>query len=98
MFELGGKCQATRQVLRAHAVESMWDLEIAKLETSLNLTQAFIDAYAWQEKWELAKQNLQQAEEALGCVHEKIKQGKLPPLEKNKQDIRCYRKEPLQLK
>lgn len=90
VFELGGKCQATRQMLRAHTIESMWDLEIAKLETAHILTEAFLEAYLYQEKWNLTQQHLQLAEESLSCIQEKISQGKLPPIEKNKHDLKCF--------
>jgi cobalt-zinc-cadmium efflux system outer membrane protein len=93
VFELGGKCSASRQVLQAHTIGSMWDLESSKLDLALDLTLAFIDAYSWQEKWKLAQQDLHLAEQSRECVHEKINHGKASPLEKYKSDISCLQKQ-----
>lgn len=92
LFPLGGKMSASRQVLKANTIDSMWDLESSKLNLILDLTHAFIEAYSWQEKWKLAQQNLCLSEQSRECMNEKIHHGKASPMEKNKSEIKCLQK------
>ncbi len=92
-IELGGKCCAEREVQRMSTIEAMWDLESQKLDLTMGLADAFIEASLWQEKARLAEQQLQLARQMQECVQEKVQHGKLSPLKKSKSLIDCRQKQ-----
>ena len=84
LIELGGK-RARR--LRAAGLErdlAGWDYEAKRLEVLTEATKAFVDVLAAQERLALTEDIVRLSEQVLNAALERIKAGKVPPVEATK--------------
>ena len=84
LIELGGK-RAKR--LRAAGLErhiAGWDYEAKRLDVLTEATKAFVDVLAAQERLALMEDMVRLSEQVLNAAFERIKAGKVPPLEATK--------------
>ena len=84
LIELGGK-RAKR--LRAAGLErdiAGWDYEAKRLDVLTEATKAFVDVLAAQERLALMEDIVRLSEQVLNAAFERIKAGKVPPLEATK--------------
>jgi cobalt-zinc-cadmium efflux system outer membrane protein len=81
LFELGGK-RSKRQKLAALEKDlSGWDFEAKRLDVYTDITKAFWDVLAAQERLAITRDLLQLSEQVYTTVVERVKAGKVAPLE-----------------
>jgi len=88
-FELGGKRSARIRVAEAEQCLIAWDREILKNELFGEALHAFIDIAVAQERLDLTQQQYQLAQDALSCITETSKAGKVSPIEVTKGKLVC---------
>ena len=81
LIELGGKRAARKQVAAFDAELAAWDYETARLAVLTETTLTFLDVLAAQERLHLAEESHRLAQEVLSTVAERVKAGKVSPLE-----------------
>ncbi|MHC4200596.1 MAG: TolC family protein [Planctomycetota bacterium] len=86
-IELGGKRQKRTEVAGLERRLAKWDYDAKRLEVLAETTVAFVEVLAAQEKLELAKETVAIAERTLGAVSERVKAGKVSPLEKMQAEV-----------
>ena len=85
--ELGGKRAKRIQAARLTTDLAGWDYETKRIDVLTEVTQRFIDVAAAQRRVELAKQNVELADQVLNTVAERVKAGKVPPVEQTKSRV-----------
>lgn len=84
LIELGGK--RTKRLYAAGLERHLagWDYEAKRLEVLTEATKAFVDVLAAQERLALAENVVQLSEQVLHAAQERVKAGKVPPIEVTK--------------
>ena len=92
-FALGQQIELGRKRLKRTKVAGIerrlaeWDYEAKRLEVLAETTVAFVEVLAAQEKLKLAKETVALAERTLGAVSERVKAGKVSPLDKMQAEV-----------
>ncbi|MHB9028925.1 MAG: TolC family protein [Candidatus Latescibacterota bacterium] len=87
VIELGGKRAQRKQTASLDHALAQWDFEIKRLDTLTQVTQSFIELLAAQERLSLVQKSEKLAEQFHDVVHEKVKAGKVPPLEESRAQV-----------
>ena len=87
VIELGGKRSKRTQAAKLTADLVGWDYETKRIDVLTEVAQRFIDVAAAQRRVELAKENVTLAEQVLNTVAERVKAGKVPPVEQTKSRV-----------
>ena len=84
LIELGGK--RTKRLYAAGLERDIagWDYETKRLEVLTDATKAFVDVLAAQERLALTENIVQLSEQVLHAAQERVKAGKVPPVEATK--------------
>ncbi len=84
VLELGAKRAKRVRMASLDRNLSEWDREILRLDTLTGVAKAFIDVVAAQELHALARENLETAGALHSAAAERVKAGKVPPLEESR--------------
>lgn len=87
LIELGGKRKNRKSVARYDKSLSCWDYESKRLDVLSGTTIAFIEVLFTQKSVDLAKEQHRIAEEVYYTVSEKVKAGKVSPVEEAKAKV-----------
>jgi len=87
LFELGGKRSKRKQVAALERDLLGWDYETKRLDTISEVTKAFIDLLAMQEGLSLMEDLVQLSEKVFNTVSERVKAGKVSPVEETKAKV-----------
>lgn len=87
LIELGGKRSARRHATSLTRDLAGWDYEVRRIETLTQVSQAFSETLAAQQRLILADELVGLAEEVTRSVSERVKAGKVSPIEETKADI-----------
>lgn len=87
LIELGGKRKNRRSVARYDKSLSCWDYETKRLDVLSGAAIAFIEVLFTQESFDLAREQHRIAQEVYNTVSEKVKAGKVSPLEEAKAKV-----------
>ncbi len=87
LFELGGKRAARAGVASEAQTVAERDLDVMRVELLASTTQRFIEVLAAQEQRGLAAELLILAEATAAAVKQKVKAGKVPPIEATKAEV-----------
>ncbi len=87
VIELGEKRASRMHAARAATDLAGWDYEAKRIDVLTDATQRFIDVVAAQRRMELARQNAELADQVLRTVAERVKAGKVPPVEQIKSRV-----------
>jgi outer membrane protein, heavy metal efflux system len=87
LIELGGKRAARMQATSLTRDLAGWDYEVRRIETLTQVSQAFTETLAAQQRQRLAEELVNLAEEVARSVIEKVKAGKVSPIEETKANI-----------
>ncbi|MBI2440900.1 MAG: TolC family protein [Lentisphaerae bacterium] len=85
--ELGGKRNKRREMARSEARLSGWDYEAKRLDILTQTKKGFVDVLSAQEQLALAESVLILAEDVRKVASERVKAGKVPPLEETKAGV-----------
>lgn len=80
IFELGNKRSARQNAAAALASIALWDREILKQNLFQKITNLIIDAIAYYEKLKFLRNANENAMASLGCIAEKVNNGKASPI------------------
>ena len=81
LFELGGKRSKRKNLAELEKDLSEWDFEAKRLDVFTDITKAFWDVLAAQERLSITRDLLQLSEQVYTTVVERVKAGKVAPLE-----------------
>ena len=84
LIELGDKSGKRVKVASLEKELAGWDYEAKRLDVFTEVTEAFIEVLAAQQRLKLTKELLQLSEELVGTVAKRVDAGKDSPLEKTK--------------
>jgi len=84
VIEMGGKRIKRTNLAAMEQKLAGWDYETARLDILTEATKGFIDVIAAQERVALSQELVRLAEHSLGIVSERVKAGKVSPLEESK--------------
>ncbi|MBM4035132.1 MAG: TolC family protein [Planctomycetes bacterium] len=84
VIELGGKRLKRVRAAAAEGRLAAWDYEAKRLDVLTDTAKAFVEAVAAQERVKLAEELAALAERVLGVVAERVRAGKVAPLEEHK--------------
>ena len=84
LIELGGKRSKRIQVAALERDLAGWDYETKRIDILTEVTKAFVDVLAAQERLSLNKELVRLAERVLNTVSERVKAGKVSPVEETK--------------
>lgn len=87
LIELGGKRFARRHATSLTRDLAGWDYEVQRIEILTMASQAFSDTLAAQQRLRLAEELVGLAEEVTRSVIERVKAGKVSPIEETKAEI-----------
>ena len=87
VIELGGKRVKRTQVAQYERDLSAWDFEVKRLDVFTQTAQAYIEALAAQKRLEVAESTLRLAERMHEIVTERVKSGKVSPLEQSQAEV-----------
>ncbi len=87
LVELGGKRSKRSQVAAFETNLSQWDYEAKRLDVFTETTYAFIDTVAAQDRLQLAEKTFRLSEQVLDNVAERVRAGKVSPLEETKASV-----------
>jgi len=87
LIELGGKRAARMHATSLTRDLAGWDYEVRRIETLTQVSQAFSDTLAAQQRLHLAEELVGLAEEVTRSVSERVKAGKVSPIEETKAEI-----------
>ncbi|MEC7839068.1 MAG: TolC family protein [Chlamydiota bacterium] len=87
LIELGGKRKNRKSVARYDKSLSCWDYESKRLDVLYGTSIAFIDVLFAQENVALAREQYLIAQEVYNTVSEKVKAGKVSPVEEAKAKV-----------
>jgi len=87
LIELGGKRAARRQSTSLTRDLAGWDYEVRRIEVLTQVSQAFTEMLAAQQRLLLAEEVVGLAEDVAGTVAERVKAGKVSPIEETKANI-----------
>ena len=86
-IELGGKRTKRTRVARVEAELTSWDHEAKRLDVIAEVREAFFEALEAQERIALGEESLQVAEQTHFAVSERVKAGKVSPVEAAKAEV-----------
>lgn len=87
LIELGGKrSDRMRAAERARDVAG-WDYEIKRMDVLSRVSQAFVDVLSTQRRVALAEETVRLAEQSVTAVSERVKAGKVSPVEETKASV-----------
>jgi cobalt-zinc-cadmium efflux system outer membrane protein len=81
LFELGGKRSKRKNLAELEKDLSEWDFEAKRLDVFTDITKDFWDVLAAQERLSITRDLLQLSEQVYTTVVERVKAGKVAPLE-----------------
>jgi cobalt-zinc-cadmium efflux system outer membrane protein len=81
LFELGGKRSKRKKLTELEKDLSGWDFEAKRLDVFTDITKAFWDVLAAQERLSITRDLVQLSEHVYTTVVERVKAGKVAPLE-----------------
>ena len=81
LFELGGKRSKRKKLSELEKDLSGWDFEAKRLDVFTDITKAFWDVLAAQERLSITRDLVQLSEQVYTTVVERVKAGKVAPLE-----------------
>jgi cobalt-zinc-cadmium efflux system outer membrane protein len=87
LIELGGKRSARMQATSLTRDLAGWDYELRRIETLTQVSQAFTETLAAQQRSLLAEELVGLAEEVARTVSERVSAGKVSPIEATKSNI-----------
>jgi cobalt-zinc-cadmium efflux system outer membrane protein len=87
VIEMGGKRAKRTRVAAMEQTVAGWDYETARLDILTEVTKAYIDVIAAQERIKLAKELVTLAEQSLNMVSQRVKVGKVSPMEESKAKV-----------
>ncbi len=87
LIELGGKRAARMRATSLTRDLAGWDYEVRRIETLTQVSQAFTETLAAQQRLLLAEELVGLAEEVARTVSERVKAGKVSPIEETKANI-----------
>ena len=87
LVELGGKRSKRTQVALFETGLAQWDYEAKRLDIFTETTYAFIDTVAAQDRLQLAEETFNLSEQVLETVAERVRAGKVSPLEETKASV-----------
>lgn len=87
LIELGGKRAARSQATSLTRDLAGWDYEVRRIETLTQVSQAFTEALAAQQRLLLAEDVVGLAEDVARTVAERVEAGKVSPIEATKANI-----------
>lgn len=87
LIELAGKPSKRRRVAALERDLAGWDYETKRLDVLTNVTKSFIDVLAAQERLEVTEELVLLAEQVYKTVSERVKAGKVSPVEETKAKI-----------
>jgi cobalt-zinc-cadmium efflux system outer membrane protein len=81
LIELGGKRSKRKRVAESEHSLRKWDLEVKRLDTITDVSGAFINLLALQERMDLTNGLVDLAQDVYNTVSERVKAGKVSPIE-----------------
>jgi len=87
LLELGGKRGRRQRVAAASAALAGWDYEARRLDVLTDVAKAFVDVLAAQQQIELAGEALELAGEMQRAAVERVKAGKVSPVEETRANV-----------
>lgn len=87
LVELGGKRAKRARLAGLETSLSGWDYEAKRLEVFTNVTNSFLDVMAAQEQLALQEELLTVAEQVYNTVSERVKAGKVSPIEETRAGV-----------
>jgi cobalt-zinc-cadmium efflux system outer membrane protein len=87
LIELGGKRSRLARVAALERDLAGWDYESKRLGVLTRATKAFVDVLAAQERLALTEDLVRLAEQVFGTVTERVKSGKVSPVEESKAGV-----------
>lgn len=87
LVELGGKRAKRAKLAATEASVAGWDYEAKRLEVFAKVTNSFLDVLAAQEKLALQEELLQVADQVYNTVSERVKAGKVSPIEETRTGV-----------
>ena len=86
-IELGGKRGKRMHAARLAADLAGWEYETRRIDVLTEVAQRFVDVAAAQRRLELARQEVELADQVFTMVAERVKAGKVPPVEQTKSRV-----------
>ena len=87
LIELGGKRSKRKRISKLEWELAGWEYELRRLEVFTEITKAFIDVLAAQERLALIEELVSIAERIFNTVLERVKAGKVSPVEETKASV-----------
>jgi cobalt-zinc-cadmium efflux system outer membrane protein len=87
LIELGGKRSKRKQVADSEHDLLGWDFETKRLDTITEVTNAFIDLLALQQRMVLTDGLVELAQDVFNTVSERVKAGKVSPVEETRAQV-----------
>lgn len=87
LLELGGKRAKRREAASLEAGLVRWDLEARRLDLAEKVSSAFVQALAAQKRVALQDELVGLAEKTFETVGERVKAGKVPPIEETRAQV-----------
>ncbi len=87
LVELGGKRSKRREVASLTRDLAGWDYETKRIDIFTQISQAFVHALSAQQNLALTEETVRLAEQVAGVVSERVKAGKVSPVEETKANI-----------
>jgi len=86
-IELGGKRSKRREVASLNRDLSGWDYETKRIDVVTHVSSAFTDLLSAQQSLVLTEEMVRLAEQVAGVVSERVKAGKVSPVEETKANV-----------
>ncbi len=87
LIELGGKRSKRREIASFTRDLAGWDYEAKRIDVATRVSQAFIDVLGAQQQLALMEETVQLAEQVAKIVSERVKAGKVSPVEETKANV-----------
>lgn len=87
LIELGGKRSKRREVASFTRDLAGWDYETKRIDVATQVSQTVIDVLSAQQQLALMEETVRLAEQVAGIVSERVKAGKVSPVEETKANV-----------
>lgn len=87
LIELGGKRSKRREVASFTRDLAGWDYETKRIDVATRVSQTVIDVLSAQQQLALMEETVRLAEQVAGIVSERVKAGKVSPVEETKANV-----------
>ncbi len=87
VIELGGKRAQRKKTASLDHAHAQWDFEIKRLDVLTQVTKSFVELLAAQERVSLSRKSTELAGQFHAMVREKVRAGKVPPLEESRAQV-----------